>query len=73
MLTLKRHPDARAFLARAETWLATREIEHAVVLQSARQARANDTHYERPLPQRILGRDARRTGARVTRLRLQAA
>ena len=49
MLTLNRHPDARAFLARAEPWLATREIEHAVVLQSARQARANDTHYERPM------------------------
>lgn len=49
MVTLNRHPDARAFLARAESWLATREIEHAVVLQSARQARANDTHYERPI------------------------
>jgi hypothetical protein len=49
MLTLNRHPDARAFLTRAEAWLATREIEHAVVLQSARQARANDTHYERPM------------------------
>jgi GNAT superfamily N-acetyltransferase len=49
MLTLNRHPDARAFLTRAEQWLMTREIEHAVVLQSARQARANDTHYERPM------------------------
>lgn len=49
MLTLNRHPDARSFLTRAEAWLATREIEHAVVLQSARQARANDTHYERPM------------------------
>jgi len=49
MLALHRHPDARAFLARAESWLARREIEHAVVLQSARQARANDTHYERPM------------------------
>jgi RimJ/RimL family protein N-acetyltransferase len=49
MLTLNRHSDARAFLTRAEPWLQTREIEHAVVLQSARQARANDTHYERPM------------------------
>jgi len=49
MLTLHRHADARAFLTRTETWLAQREIEHAGVLQSARQARANDTHYERPM------------------------
>jgi GNAT superfamily N-acetyltransferase len=49
MLTLHRHPDARAFLARSEPWLARREIEHAGVLQSARQALANDTHYERPM------------------------
>jgi GNAT superfamily N-acetyltransferase len=49
MLMLYRHPDARAFLERAESWLLEREIEHGVVLQSARQARANDTHYERPI------------------------
>ena len=49
MLTVTRHSDARAFLARAESWLATREIEHAGVLQSARQAGANDSHYERPM------------------------
>ena len=49
MLALHRHPDARAFLERAEPWLLTREIEHGVVLQSARQARANDTRYERPI------------------------
>jgi len=49
MLTLNRHPDARAFLQRAEQWLMTREIEHAVVLQSARQASADDAHYERPM------------------------
>lgn len=49
MPMLYRHADARAFLERAEDWLGTREIEHAVVLQSARQARANDTHYERPI------------------------
>lgn len=49
MPMLYRHADARAFLERAEDWLRTREIEHAVVLQSARQARANDAHYERPI------------------------
>jgi GNAT superfamily N-acetyltransferase len=49
MLAIHRHADARAFLARTEAWLAGREIEHAVVLQSARQARANDAHYERPI------------------------
>src|SRR5688572_10039323 len=49
MLELHRHLDARAFLQRAEPWLLTREIEHGGVLQSARQARANDAHYERPI------------------------
>ena len=49
MLELHRHPDARAFLTRAEPWLVTREIEHAGVLQSARQARADDSRYERPI------------------------
>ena len=49
MLELHRHEDARAFLLRAEPWLSTREIEHGVVLQSARQARVNDTGYERPI------------------------
>jgi hypothetical protein len=49
MLFLHRHLDAREFLERAEPWLMTREIEHGVVLQSARQARADSTHYERPM------------------------
>jgi len=49
MLELHRHPDARSFLTRAEPWLLTREIEHSVVLQSARQARADDSRYERPI------------------------
>jgi GNAT superfamily N-acetyltransferase len=49
MLELHRHLDARAFLTRAEPWLVTREIEHAGVLQSARQARADDSRYERPI------------------------
>ena len=49
MPMLYRHADARTFLERAEEWLRAREIEHAVVLQSARQARTDDTHYERPI------------------------
>lgn len=49
MVSLHRHSDARAFLERAESWLMAREIEHGVVLQSARQARANAVHYERPI------------------------
>jgi len=48
-MMLHRYLNARAFLERAEPWLMAREIEHAVVLQSARQARANDSHYERPI------------------------
>src|SRR5688572_30542632 len=62
MLMLNRHPDARAFLTRAEQWLATREIEHAVVLQSARQARANDARYERPMYWTTIEDDGRLVG-----------
>jgi RimJ/RimL family protein N-acetyltransferase len=49
MLLLYRHADARAFLERTEPWLERSEIERGVALQSARQARANDAHYERPM------------------------
>ncbi len=49
MLRVCRHADARDFLTRAESWLAGSEIEHAVALASARNARANDSHYERPI------------------------
>ena len=49
MLELHRHLDARAFLQRAEPWLLTREIDPAGVLQSARPARADDRHYQRPI------------------------
>jgi predicted GNAT family acetyltransferase len=48
MLTLHRHAGAREFLVRAEPWLAKREVEHAMVLQSARLARADDSRYEQP-------------------------
>lgn len=49
MPAIHRHADARAFLARAEPWLLEHEIEHAILLQNARQARANDSRYERPM------------------------
>ena len=62
MLDLHRHTDARAFLARAEPWLLTREIEHAGVLQSARQARADDSRYERPIYWATLEDDGRLVG-----------
>ena len=48
MLTVRRHPDVRAFLARAETWLLEAEIERAAPLQSARQARIDDSRYQKP-------------------------
>jgi hypothetical protein len=62
MLELHRHLDARAFLQRAEPWLSTREIEHGGVLQSARQARADDTHYERPIYWATLEAEGRLVG-----------
>jgi RimJ/RimL family protein N-acetyltransferase len=43
------HADARAFLARAQSWLQKSEIEHAMALDSARNASADDSHYERPI------------------------
>jgi hypothetical protein len=49
MLTVRRYPDARTFLARAEPWLLDAEIERAGPLSSARQARADDSRYERPM------------------------
>jgi RimJ/RimL family protein N-acetyltransferase len=48
MIQVSRYADARSFLERAESWLEAREIEHAVVLVSAQQARLDDRHYERP-------------------------
>jgi hypothetical protein len=49
MLTVRRYPDARTFLARAEPWLLDAEIERAGPLSSARQASADDSRYERPM------------------------
>jgi len=48
MLTVRRHPDVRSFLARAEPWLLEAEIERAGPLQSARQARVDDSRYQKP-------------------------
>ena len=48
MLTVRRHSDVRAFLARAEPWLLEAEIERAAPLQSARQARIDDSRYLKP-------------------------
>lgn len=42
------HPDARAFLARAEPWLERAEIENAVALQTARFASRNDPLFPEP-------------------------
>lgn len=47
-LELVRHPDARAFLERAEGWLLEAEIERAVAIQAAQQARADDSRFEKP-------------------------
>jgi hypothetical protein len=48
MLRVCAHTDAGAFLARAESWLQKSEIQHAMPLQSARRARADDSKFERP-------------------------
>jgi RimJ/RimL family protein N-acetyltransferase len=49
MIRVCLHADARAFLARAEPWLMLAEMEHAMTLQSARYARSDASHFQRPL------------------------
>ena len=44
-----RHANARAFLERAEAWLAAKEIENGMALTSARNARLDESRYERPV------------------------
>jgi RimJ/RimL family protein N-acetyltransferase len=44
-----RHPDARSFLERAETWLTASEMENGMALTSARNARIDDSRYEKPV------------------------
>jgi hypothetical protein len=43
-----RHADARAFLARAESWLEASEMANAMAITSARGARYNEWRYEKP-------------------------
>jgi RimJ/RimL family protein N-acetyltransferase len=49
MIQVLRHSDAHAFLARAESWLLESDIERGGALQSARNARASDMYYQRPM------------------------
>jgi hypothetical protein len=48
-LQVVRHPDARAFLARAEPWLVATEMQNGMALTSARNARLDDSHYQKPV------------------------
>lgn len=48
MMRIRLHPDARAFLARAEPWLEQAEIENAMTLQTARFASVNAPHFPEP-------------------------
>ena len=49
MLQVRRYPDARAVLARAEPWLLEAEVERGPVLASARQAFVKEATYEKPV------------------------
>ena len=49
MPEVHRHSTAAAFLDRAELWLAARELKHAGLYASARQARADDSLYQQPV------------------------
>jgi RimJ/RimL family protein N-acetyltransferase len=49
MIRIFLHPDAHAFLERAEPWLERAEIEHAMTLQSGRFARNDASHFQKPL------------------------
>ena len=49
MVEVLRHLDARSFLVRAEAWLGESEIENGVALGSARQARIDDSRYQKPV------------------------
>lgn len=48
MTQIHLHPDARAFLARAEPWLERAEIENGVALQTARFASRNEPLFPEP-------------------------
>ena len=49
MIRVCLHPNARAFLARCESWLMRAEIEHSMALQSARTACNDDWQFQKPL------------------------
>jgi ribosomal protein S18 acetylase RimI-like enzyme len=48
-LQVIRHASASAFLERAESWLAAREIENGMALTTARNARLGESRYEKPV------------------------
>lgn len=48
-LRVVRHADARSFLTRAEAWLVASEIKNGMVLTSARNARHDDSRYQKPV------------------------
>ncbi len=62
MLQVVRHAHAGAFLERAEAWLLESEMENAIALASARQARANDSGYQRPIYWATIEEDGRLVG-----------
>ena len=62
MLAVVRHADARAFLERAEAWLLESEMENAVLVTSARQARADDSRYQKPVYWATIEDDGRIVG-----------
>lgn len=62
MLRVCRHANAREFLTRAEPWLASAQIEHAVVIGNAQHASANDSLYEKPMYWATIEDDSRIVG-----------
>lgn len=62
MLQVVRHAHARAFLERAEAWLLESEMENAIVLTSARQARRDDSAYQKPIYWATIEEDGRIIG-----------
>lgn len=52
------HPDVRAFLARAQSWLERAPMQHAMVLSSAQFASHDDRPFEKPLYWATIENDA---------------
>jgi uncharacterized protein len=59
---IRLHPDASAFLAYAEPWLRSAEMENAMALQSAQFARTNDSQFQKPLYWATVEHDGRIIG-----------